>query len=125
MSQQNDPQPQGDGPNPWVKQLMIWGGIFLALLLVVTMFSNAGSSPGTAIRYSDFRAAVAEGVYYGIRVGGRLVSAAGTHVISKEARLGVVGNVLTNVSLGKVAVSFTHTVKVRHRLAHVQAGADG
>jgi solute carrier family 35 protein E1 len=25
----------------------------------------------------------------------------------------VLGNVLTNVSLGKVAVSFTHTVKVR------------
>ncbi|MCZ8370716.1 MAG: ATP-dependent zinc metalloprotease FtsH [Porphyrobacter sp.] len=61
MSQQNDPQPQGEGPNPWVKQLMIWGGIFLALLLVVTMFSNAGQSTGTAIRYSDFRSAVAEG----------------------------------------------------------------
>jgi len=27
----------------------------------------------------------------------------------------VLGNVLTNVSLGKVAVSFTHTVKVRGR----------
>ncbi len=40
--------------------------------------------------------AVAEGVYYGIRVGGRLVSAAGTHVISAEARLGVVGNVMTH-----------------------------
>lgn len=40
--------------------------------------------------------AVAEGVYYGIRVGGRLVSAAGTHVISQEARLGVVGNVMTH-----------------------------
>lgn len=40
--------------------------------------------------------AVAEGVYYGIRVGGRLVSAAGTHVISPEARLGVVGNVMTH-----------------------------
>jgi ribosomal protein S18 acetylase RimI-like enzyme len=39
--------------------------------------------------------AVAEGVYYGIRVGGRLVSAAGTHVVSPEARLGVVGNVMT------------------------------
>ena len=38
---------------------------------------------------------VAEGVYYGIRVNGRLVSAAGTHVISREARLAVVGNVLT------------------------------
>jgi ribosomal protein S18 acetylase RimI-like enzyme len=40
--------------------------------------------------------AVAEGVYYAIRVGGRLVSAAGTHVISPEARLGVVGNVMTH-----------------------------
>jgi len=38
---------------------------------------------------------IAEGAYYGIRVGGRLVSAAGTHVVSPEARLGVVGNVLT------------------------------
>lgn len=41
--------------------------------------------------------AIAEGVYYGIRIDGRLVAAAGTHVISPEARLGVVGNVLTHV----------------------------
>jgi ribosomal protein S18 acetylase RimI-like enzyme len=41
--------------------------------------------------------AIAEGVYYGIRVEGRLVAAAGTHVVSPEARLGVVGNVLTHV----------------------------
>jgi RimJ/RimL family protein N-acetyltransferase len=40
--------------------------------------------------------AVAEGVYHGIRVRGRLVSAAGTHVISPTARLGVVGNVFTH-----------------------------
>jgi ribosomal protein S18 acetylase RimI-like enzyme len=40
--------------------------------------------------------AVAEGVYYGIRIGGRLVAAAGTHVVSPKARLGVVGNVLTH-----------------------------
>lgn len=40
--------------------------------------------------------AVAEGVYYGIRVNGRLVAAAGTHVVSKEAGLAVVGNVLTH-----------------------------
>ena len=39
--------------------------------------------------------AISEGVYFGIRVGGRLVSAAGTHVISPGARLAVVGNVLT------------------------------
>jgi ribosomal protein S18 acetylase RimI-like enzyme len=40
---------------------------------------------------------IAEGVYFGIRLGGRLVAAAGTHVISREARLAVVGNVLTHV----------------------------
>ena len=39
---------------------------------------------------------IADGVYYGIRVGGRLVAAAGTHVVSREARLAVVGNVLTH-----------------------------
>jgi ribosomal protein S18 acetylase RimI-like enzyme len=41
-------------------------------------------------------AAVANGIYYGMRVGGKLVAAAGTHVISPTARLGVVGNVLTH-----------------------------
>ncbi len=40
---------------------------------------------------------VANGIYYGVRVAGRLVAAAGTHVISPDARLGVVGNVLTHV----------------------------
>jgi GNAT superfamily N-acetyltransferase len=40
--------------------------------------------------------AIAEGVYYGVRVHGTLVAAAGTHVVSREARLAVVGNVLTH-----------------------------
>jgi len=39
--------------------------------------------------------AIAEGIYYGIRVNGRLVAAAGTHVIGRRARIAVVGNVLT------------------------------
>jgi ribosomal protein S18 acetylase RimI-like enzyme len=41
--------------------------------------------------------AIADGVYYGLRVNGRLVAAAGTHVVSPRARLAVVGNVLTHV----------------------------
>ena len=41
--------------------------------------------------------AIAEGVYYGVRVNGMLVSAAGTHVISPSARLAVIGNVLTHI----------------------------
>jgi ribosomal protein S18 acetylase RimI-like enzyme len=40
--------------------------------------------------------AIADGIYFGVRVGGRLVSAAGTHVISPDARLAVVGNVMTH-----------------------------
>jgi GNAT superfamily N-acetyltransferase len=40
--------------------------------------------------------AITEGVYFGLRVDGRLVSAAGTHVVSPRARLAVVGNVLTS-----------------------------
>ncbi len=40
---------------------------------------------------------VAEGVYYGARAGGKLIAAAGTHVISPRARLAVVGNVFTHV----------------------------
>jgi ribosomal protein S18 acetylase RimI-like enzyme len=39
---------------------------------------------------------VAEGVYYGVRRGGRLVAAAGTHVISRDMGLAAVGNVFTH-----------------------------
>ncbi|MDQ3127722.1 MAG: GNAT family N-acetyltransferase [Chloroflexota bacterium] len=41
--------------------------------------------------------AIADGVYFGIRAGGRLVAAAGTHVVSRQARIAVVGNVLTHL----------------------------
>jgi ribosomal protein S18 acetylase RimI-like enzyme len=40
--------------------------------------------------------AIGHGVYYGLRVAGRLVAAAGTHVISPEGRLAAVGNVMTH-----------------------------
>ena len=40
--------------------------------------------------------AVSSGVYFGVRIGGRLIAAAGTHVVSPDARLAVVGNVMTH-----------------------------
>lgn len=40
--------------------------------------------------------AIATGVYYGVRVAGRLVAAAGTHVISPSAQMAAVGNVMTH-----------------------------
>ncbi len=45
-----------------------------------------------------FPASVLEdGVYYGVRIGGRLIAAAGTHVVNEAEGIGVVGNVLTHV----------------------------
>lgn len=41
---------------------------------------------------------IAKGVYYGVRLAGRLVAAAGTHVISPEARMAAVGNVMTHAN---------------------------
>ena len=38
-----------------------------------------------------------DGVYYGVRVRGQLVSAAGTHVINTREGIGVVGNVMTHL----------------------------
>jgi RimJ/RimL family protein N-acetyltransferase len=40
---------------------------------------------------------IEEGVYYGLRVRGRLVSAAGTHAINAREGIAVVGNVMTHV----------------------------
>ena len=69
MSEQNPQnEPEGGGPNPWVKSLMIWGGIFLALLLVVSVFGNAGQSAGTPILYSDFKGKVAEGTVKSVEI---------------------------------------------------------
>ncbi|MDJ0642311.1 MAG: ATP-dependent zinc metalloprotease FtsH [Erythrobacter sp.] len=75
MSEQNDPhQEPPEGQNPWVKQLMIWGGIFLALLLVVSLFGNAGQSAGRTIDYSEFRQAVAEGKVEQVELGQDLIT---------------------------------------------------
>ncbi len=38
-----------------------------------------------------------DGIYYGVRAGGRLVAAAGTHVVNPHRGIAVVGNVMTHV----------------------------
>jgi cell division protease FtsH len=62
MSEQRDPNQQGpEGPNPWLKSLMVWGGIFLALVMLVSLFGNAGQPAGEEIGYSAFREQVEQG----------------------------------------------------------------
>ena len=61
-------EPNGGGPNPLIKNLMVWGGIFLALLLVVSMFGGGGEPAGTQIGYSDFRQRVTEGSVQNVQI---------------------------------------------------------
>jgi cell division protease FtsH len=75
MSDDNNPNQQPpEGQNPWVKQLMIWGGVFLALLLVVSMFGGSSQPTGTQIRYSEFREAVEEGQIKDVQLGETLIT---------------------------------------------------
>ena len=64
MSEDKEPK----GPNPWMKSLMVWGGVFLALLLMVSMFGGGAQTPAASIPYSDFRAKVAEGAVQEVRI---------------------------------------------------------
>src|SRR5207253_10733023 len=58
MSQNREPE---NGGNPWVKSLLIWGGIFLALLLAVSMFGGTREAAAGSMGYSDFRGQVSQG----------------------------------------------------------------
>ena len=62
----NDDQPPNG--NPWVKSLLVWGGIFFALLLVVSMFGTPTKTT-ESIPYSDFRGKVAEGSVAEVQIG--------------------------------------------------------
>ena len=65
MSDNREPE---NNSNPWVKSLLVWGGIFLALLLVVSMFGGPREAAGTQIGYSDFRDKVAEGTVEEVQI---------------------------------------------------------
>ncbi|MEP2235875.1 MAG: ATP-dependent zinc metalloprotease FtsH [Alteripontixanthobacter sp.] len=56
-----DENKEPEGPNPWVKSLLVWGGVFLALLLAVSMFGGASEPVGQELGYSEFRSQVEAG----------------------------------------------------------------
>ncbi len=62
----NDEPPNG---NPWMRSLLVWGGIFLALFFAVSLFSARTDTTSGQIQYSDFRAKVAEGSVADAQVG--------------------------------------------------------
>jgi cell division protease FtsH len=66
MSDDNK-DPQG---NPWMKSLLIWAGILLALVLFVQVVDGGGSKPaGDRIAYSEFLGRVDEGAVKQVVIG--------------------------------------------------------
>jgi len=54
----NDQDPQG---NPMMRNMMIWAGVIVALLLLASIFSGGNTPAGDNIGYSKFRSDVAAG----------------------------------------------------------------
>ena len=61
-----DDQPNG---NPWIRSLLIWGGVFLAIALAVSLFGGQKELSASQIPYSEFRGKVAEGSVADAQVG--------------------------------------------------------
>ncbi len=73
----NDKQPSGDngGGNPWMKSLLIWVGVLLALALVVTMIDGrSATSGGSTIAYSAFLDKVDEGTVKDVNISRDIIS---------------------------------------------------
>ena len=62
----NEDKPTG---NPWMKNLLVWGGIIMVVLLVISMFNARTEAQATLIPYSDFRARVADGSVESVQIG--------------------------------------------------------
>ncbi|WOE75098.1 ATP-dependent zinc metalloprotease FtsH [Alterisphingorhabdus coralli] len=57
----NDDQ-EPNTPNPWIRNMLIWAGVIIALLVVVSMFNSGGAnSRATEISYSQFRDRISAG----------------------------------------------------------------
>ena len=73
----NDKQPGSDnnGANPWMKSLLIWVGILVALALFVTLIDNRSASPAsTPIAYSAFLDRVEQGGVKEVNIAGEVVT---------------------------------------------------
>ncbi len=74
----NDKRPgpdNGGGGNPWMKSLLIWVGILLALAVFVTMFDGrSATSNGNTIAYSTFLDKVDEGTVKEVNISRDIIS---------------------------------------------------
>ncbi|GKS03158.1 cell division protein FtsH [Arthrobacter sp. TPD3018] len=89
----NDKQPRGDGGNdggngggsPWMKSLLIWVGILLALGLFVTMFDGRTSAANSnTIAYSKFLDQIDEGTVKDVAISRDMIT--GTYTSGEKFR---------------------------------------
>ena len=111
MNDQNQGgDPDNGGMSPWVKSLMIWGGIFLALLVVVSAFGGGAKAPGQAIRYSEFRQKVADGAVRDVQIAPERIT--GTLTDGKQfSTVPVTGDTTLTALLDKSGVSYSGAEK--------------
>ena len=70
-------------PNPWMRSLLIWIGILLALALVVQLVDGRGADPRTSgIAYSDFIKKVDEGSVKEVVQAGDVISGTTTNGVT-------------------------------------------
>lgn len=70
-------------PNPWMRSLLIWIGILLALALVVQLVDGRGADPkGTGIAYSDFIKKIDEGSVKEVVQAGDVISGTTTNGVN-------------------------------------------
>ena len=73
----NDKQPQSDGPggNPWMKSLLVWVGILLALALFVTVLGGRGAAgTGNMVAYSVFLDKVDESAVQDVNISREMIT---------------------------------------------------
>jgi cell division protease FtsH len=111
MNDQNQGgDPENGGMSPWVKSLMIWGGIFLALLVVVSAFGGGAKAPGEPIRYSEFRQKVADGAVRDVQIAPERIT--GTLTDGKQfSTVPVTGDTTLTALLDKSGVSYSGAEK--------------
>jgi RimJ/RimL family protein N-acetyltransferase len=82
-------------------RMVVDGATFVPYAGVAERLGPADIDDLNRLYQLGFRAGFAQailddGVYYGVRIRGRLVSAAGTHVVNRREGIAVVGNVMTH-----------------------------